>query len=135
MEVELKDNKTPGQELLSGSSGRLLAVNSRGHVGFVRDDTMEFDFGVALPVGKKVKLQLIGTPGATRLFIDGQEAKDLTLVSFHDNKKDLCSTFILPLNTIGMNLRGTVSSFRVVPSKPGENSAAGIIKEGQATQL
>lgn len=135
MEVELKDNKTPGQELLSGSSGRLLAVNSRGHVGFVRDDTMEFDFGVALPVGKKVKLQLIGTPGATRLFIDGQEAKDLTLVSFHDNKKDLCSTFILPLNTIGMNLRGTVSSFRVVPSKPGENAAAGIIKEGQATQL
>lgn len=110
------------QVLLSGPEGELLAVMKDGSVGFRRDDSLEFSFGAKLPVGKKVKLELIGEPEKTRLLIDGQPAGTMVLKSFRNAEenfeprtKGLRSTFILPLKTLGRSFQGKVFSLSVQP--------------------
>lgn len=113
------------QVLLSGPEGKLIAVMKDGTVGFRRNDAMEFSFGGKLPVGKKVKLELIGKPQSTQLLVDGKEIGTLTLMNYKDRDngwknrtKDLRSTFILPLQTIGESFKGKVHSLRVEFSAP-----------------
>ncbi len=111
--MELTLQETPeGEEqvLLDSPQGQLLAVGKDGCIGFRRADTMEFSFaGAKLPVGKRVKLELIGKPGSTQLLLDGQPAGTLTLV--HNGRTEgLVSTFILPLDTLGRSFRGYVHS-------------------------
>lgn len=113
------------QVLLSGPEGKLIAVMKDGTVGFRRNDAMEFSFGGKLPVGKKVKLELIGKPQNTQLLVDGKEIGTLTLMNYKDRDngwknrtKDLRSTFILPLQTIGESFKGKVHSLRVEFSAP-----------------
>jgi hexosaminidase len=96
-----------------------------GTVGFRRNDAMEFSFGGKLPVGKKVKLELIGKPQSTQLLVDGKEIGTLTLMSYKDREdgwknrtKGLRSTFILPLQTLGESLQGKVHSLKVEFSAP-----------------
>lgn len=111
------------QVLLSAPEGQLIAVMKDGTVGFRRNDAMEFSFGAKLPVGKKVRLELIGTPGKTRLLIDGQESGQMVLNTHPDAKagftkrtRDLQSTFVLPLEVVGESLLGKVYSMTVIPS-------------------
>lgn len=113
---------TPGREqaLFSGPEGVLLGVMKDGTIGFRRADGIEFSWDAKLPVGKAVKLELKAEPGKTRLFIDGQEVQKLTLNSFKNRDedfakrtRDLISTFILPLNTLGKSFQGTVSGVSV----------------------
>ena len=113
------------QVLLSGPEGKLIAVMKDGTVGFRRNDAMEFSFGGKLPVGKKVKLELIGKPQSTQLLVDGKEIGTLTLMNYKDRDngwknrtKNLRSTFILPLQTIGESFKGKVHSLRVEFSAP-----------------
>lgn len=123
--MTLKLNEAPsGQEqvLLSGAEGKLIAVMKDGTIGFRRDDSLEFSFGTSLPVGKEVKLELIGEPEKTTLLVNGQAVGTLTLTSFKDKDnnfepktKGLRSTFILPLRTLGESFRGTVSHLEVTP--------------------
>ena len=96
-----------------------------GTVGFVRNDAMTFSFGGKLPVGKKVKLELIGKPQSTILLVDGKEVGTLTLMSYKDRDdgwkfrtKNLRSTFVLPLQTIGESFNGKVHSLKVEFSAP-----------------
>lgn len=110
------------QVLLSGPEGELLAVMKDGTVGFRRDDSLEFSFGAKLPVGKKVKLELIGEPEKTRLLIDGQPAGTMVLKSFRNAEenfeprtKGLRSTFVLPLQTLGRSFQGKVFQLNVQP--------------------
>lgn len=126
MEVELAA-APEGQEqaLLSSPGGELLAVMKDGSVGFRRNDTMEFSFGYKLPVGKKVKLELVGKPQNTILLADGQPVGTLTLNNYVDREngyakrtKDLRSTFILPLQTVGRSFNGKVHSLKVGNSAP-----------------
>ncbi len=123
MEVELT-SAPEGQEqvLLSAPEGKLLAVMKDGTVGFRRDDSLEFSFGTKLPIGKKVKLELIGEAENTRLLIDGQAAGTMTLLSFRNpdenfgpRTKGIRSTFILPLQTLGESFQGKVSQLTVQP--------------------
>ena len=113
------------QVLLSGPEGKLYACMADGTVGFVRNDAMTFSFGGKLPVGKKVKLELIGKPQSTQLLVDGQEIGTLTLMSYKDRDngwknrtKGLRSTFILPLQTLGESFKGKVHSLKVEFSAP-----------------
>lgn len=113
------------QVLLSGPEGTLFATMKDGTVGFRRNDAMEFSFGGKLPVGKKVKLELIGKPQSTQLLVDGKEIGTLTLMSYKDREdgwknrtKGLRSTFILPLQTLGESLQGKVHSLKVEFSAP-----------------
>ena len=113
------------QVLLSGPEGKLIAVMKDGTVGFRRNDAMEFSFGGKLPVGKKVKLELIGKPQSTQLLVDGKEIGTLTLMNYKDRDngwknrtKNLRSTFILPLQTIGESFKGKIHSLRVEFSAP-----------------
>ncbi|MBQ2379178.1 MAG: family 20 glycosylhydrolase [Akkermansia sp.] len=115
------------QVLLSGPEGKLIAVMKDGTVGFRRDDTMEFSFGGKLPVGKKVKLELIGKPQSTQLLVDGAEIGTLTLMNYKDREngwknrtKGLRSTFVLPLQTVGESFNGKVHSLKVEFSAPGK---------------
>lgn len=125
-EIELTEApENTEQVLLSGPEGQLLATMKDGTVGFRRNDSMEFSFGGKLPVGQKVKLELIGEPQSTRLLVNGQEIGTLTLMSYKDRDdgwkhrtKNLRSTFILPLNTVGESLKGKVHSLRVEFSDP-----------------
>lgn len=125
-EVELSASpEGEEQVLLSGPEGKLIAVMKDGTVGFRRNDAMEFSFGGKLPVGKKVKLELIGKPQSTQLLVDGKEVGTLTLMNYKDRDngwknrtKDLRSTFILPLQTIGESFKGKVHSLRVEFSAP-----------------
>lgn len=113
------------QVLLSGPEGKLLATMKDGTVGFVRNDAMTFSFGGKLPVGKKVKLELIGKPQSTILLVDGKEVGTLTLMSYKDRDdgwkfrtKNLRSTFVLPLQTVGESFNGKVHSLKVEFSAP-----------------
>ncbi|MFR1411522.1 MAG: hypothetical protein ACLSUW_03960 [Akkermansia sp.] len=73
--------------LLSAPEGELLAVMKDGTVGFRRDDSLEFSFGVKLPAGKKVKVEIVGEPEKTSLFLDGQPAGTAVLKNFSDKSK------------------------------------------------
>ena len=112
----------PGQEqaLLSGPEGTLLGVMKDGSIGFRRADGMEFSWDAKLPVGKAVTLELRASIGQTRLFIDGQEIQKMTLNNYNSldegfakRTRDLISTFTLPLETLGKNFHGTISTIRV----------------------
>ena len=119
--AELTLNAAPeGEEqvLLDSPEGQLLAVGKDGCVGFRRADTMWFSFdGAKLPVGERVTLELIGKPGSTQLFINGRPAGTLTLRTHHNRTEGLLSTFILPLETLGRNLHGTVHHLEITPSE------------------
>lgn len=127
MELELKAApEGKEQVLLSAPEGELLAVMKDGTVGFRRDDSLEFSFGVKLPVGKKVKVEIAGEPEKTSLFLDGQPAGTAVLKSFSDKSKDFIeqfknrpkvhrSSFILPLKELGTSFQGKVFSFNVQP--------------------
>lgn len=116
---EVKDGQE--QVLLSGPEGKLIAVMKDGTIGFRRDDSLEFSFGAKLPVGKEVKLELIGEKEKTTLVLDGQTIETLTLNTFNDKDtfepraKGLRSTFVLPLQTLGESFHGTVSHLEVTP--------------------
>lgn len=123
MEVEMSAAPAGKEQvLLSAPEGKLLATMSDGTIGFRRDDAMEFSFGAKLPIGKKVKLELIGAPEKTRLLLDGKEAGTMVLKSFRNadeqfrnRTKGLRSTFVLPLKTLGESFNGKVHYFSVVP--------------------
>ena len=126
MELELA-SAPEGQEqvLLSAPEGKLLAVMKDGTVGFRRDDTLEFSFGAKLPVGKKVKVELIGQPEKTQLLIDGQPVGEMVLNTYLDSEngfskktKGVRSTFVLPLEVLGESLLGKVYSFNLTPAAP-----------------
>ncbi len=117
--IELTLSAAPeGQEqvLLSSPAGQLLARNKDGHVAFRRADTMEFAFeGARLPVGERVTLELVGKPGSTQLLLNGQPAGTLTLKNGHNRTQDLIATFILPLDTLGESLQGSIHRVSVTP--------------------
>ncbi len=119
--VELTLNAAPAGEeqvLLSSPAGQLLVVGKDGCVGFRRADSMEFRFaGTQLPIGKRVTLELIGKPGQTRLLLNGQEAGTLTLTTHHGRTNELLSTFILPLETLGESLHGSIHHITLSPSE------------------
>ncbi len=124
MELELA-SAPEGQEqvLLSAPEGKLIAVMKDGTVGFRRDDSLEFSFGAKLPVGKKIKLELIGKPEQTRLLIDGQELGQMVLNNYQDaddgfrpRTKNIRSTFILPLEVLGESFLGKVHSLSITPN-------------------
>ncbi len=113
------------QVLLSGPEGKLYAAMKDGTVGFKRNDAMTFSFGGKLPVGQKVKFELIGKPQSTTLLVDGKEIGTLTLMSYKDRDdgwkfrtKNLRSTFVLPLQTIGESFNGKVHSLKVEFAAP-----------------
>lgn len=113
------------QVLLSAPEGKLFAAMKNGTVGFRRDDTLEFSFGAKLPVGKKVKLEIIGKPENTQLLIDGQPVGQMVLTTYLDSDngfskrtKDVRSTFVLPLEVLGESLLGKVYSMQITPSAP-----------------
>lgn len=129
--MELILNKAPkGKEqvLLKAPQGELIAVMKDGTVGFRRDDSVEFSFDYKLPVGKQVKLELVGTPGNTELLIDGEKVGTLTIktVNRENLNKGLQGTFILPLETLCPSFDGKVSKLQVEFSspKPQKNTAA-----------
>lgn len=123
--VELELSAAPeGKEqvLLSAPEGELIAVMKDGNIGFRRDDTLEFSFDAKLPVGKKVKLELIGEPEKTRLLIDGNPVEAMTLKSFRNMEENfgprtqgLRSTFILPLQVLAPSFQGKIFNFNVQP--------------------
>lgn len=123
MELELAEApEGKEQVLLSAPEGELLAVMKDGTIGFRRDDTLEFSFGVKLPVGQKVKLELVGEKENTRLLIDGQPAGSIRLNTFRNpdenfgpRTKGVRSTFVLPLRTLAPSLKGKVFHLEVTP--------------------
>ncbi len=120
MELMLKEAPTPGEEqvLLKSEAGIFCAALSDGTIGFRRSDSMVFSFNCKLPVGEKVTLQLIGKPGSTRLFINGQPAGQCTLTRFHRKPDGLINTFILPLDVLGSSFKGEVYSLEVKHNTP-----------------
>lgn len=135
MELEISSVKDGEEQvLLDGPQGQLLAVMDDGTVGFRRADTMEFSFGVKLPVGRKFRLKLIGTPGNTELLVDGQPVGTLTLNTHHKNQKDLVATFILPMQTLGTSLRGKVYDMSVTPAAATEAKEV-IVRDATQTAV
>ncbi len=121
IELELQEvREGEEQVLLASPVGQFIAVTKDGNIGFRRADTAEFEYDAKLPVGQRVKLELIGTPGNTKLLLDGQEVSSMRLNTylsidegFQHRTKGLVSTFILPLNTIAPNFRGRVYSVQI----------------------
>lgn len=115
MEVLMPQPPVPGEEqvLLGSRQGQLLAAGKDGRITLRRSDTMEFAFNAKLPVGKRVKLELIGTMGKTELLIDGESAGEPENVRFPLRQDNRMSTFVLPLESLGSSFNGKVFSIEV----------------------
>ena len=115
MEVLMPQPPVPGEEqvLLGSRQGQLLAAGKDGRITLRRSDTMEFAFNAKLPVGKRVKLELIGTMGKTELLIDGESAGEPENVRFPLRQDSRMSTFVLPLESLGSSFNGKVFSIEV----------------------
>ena len=110
MEVLMPREPIPGEEqvLLGSRQGQLLAAGKDGRITLRRSDTIEFAFNTRLPVGKKVKLELIGKMGRTELLIDGVSAGEPENVRFPLRKEGRMTTFILPLESLGSSFNGKI---------------------------
>ncbi len=123
VELELSDAPAGKEQvLLSSPIGQLIAVMKDGCIGFRRADGVEFAYEAKLPVGKRVKLELIATSGNTKLLLDGQPITRMRLntflsveENFHPRTKGLVSTFVLPLQTLAPTLNGKVYSLDLRP--------------------
>ena len=115
MELLMPEAPVPGEEqvLLGSRQGQLLAAGKDGRITLRRNDSIEFAFNAKLPVGKRVKLELIGTMGKTELLLDGVSAGEPENVRFPLRKDDRMSTFILPLESLGSSFNGKVFSMEV----------------------
>lgn len=115
MELQLNSAPTPGNEqiLLESDQGQLLAAGKDGRITLRRSDSLEFAFDATLPVGKRVRLELIGTMGRTELLLDGVSAGTPHNIRFPLHKEDLKTTFVLPLETIGSSFDGQVFSLEL----------------------
>lgn len=115
MELEMTTAAEPGREqvLLESPYGQLLAAGKDGRITLRRNDTIEFAYDAKLPVGQRVKLELIGSMGRTELYINGTPAGEPENVRFPLNRKNRMSTFILPLETLGSSFNGKVYSLKV----------------------
>ena len=138
MELELTEAPAPGEEqvLLESAFGQLLAVSKDGTIGLRRSDSMEFTFGVKLPVGKRVKLELMATrtpvtkqedaPESKNirydelrevtLLIDGQPCGKLELVGRNETIEAINTNVMLPLDTLGGSFKGKVYSLMIDPT-------------------
>lgn len=110
MEVLMPREPIPGEEqvLLGSREGQFLAAGKDGRITLRRSDTIEFAYNAKLPVGKKVKLELIGKMGKTELFIDGVSAGEPENVRFPLRKEGRMTTFILPLESLGSSFNGKI---------------------------
>lgn len=137
MELELPETPAAGEEqvLLESAWGKLLIAMKDGTIGIRRSDTMEFSFGVKLPVGKRVKLELIATRKPVEkdkapeskniltqelrevtLLIDGQPCGKLELKGRNETIEALNTNVMLPLDTLGSTFRGKIYSLTVDPT-------------------
>ncbi len=73
--------------------GTFFAAMKDGTVGFRRTDGMTFSFGVALPAGETVKLELSGIPGRTTLRVNGGNPVKAVITSHRDETRECLSTF------------------------------------------
>ena len=115
MELEMAAAPEPGKEqvLLESAQGKLLAAGKDGRITLRRNDSIEFAYRAELPVGKRVKLELIGHMGRTTLLLDGVDAGEPENVRFPLHRSDRMSTFVLPLETLGSSFNGKVYELRV----------------------
>ncbi len=115
MEVLMPREPIPGEEqvLLGSREGQLLAAGKDGRITLRRSDTIEFAFNARLPVGRKVKLELIGKMGSTELLIDGVSAGEPENVRFPLRKEGRMTTFILPLESLGSSFNGKIYRLEV----------------------
>ena len=121
MELELQA-APEGEEqiLLSSPTGQLIGVMKDGCIGFRRANGTEFAYEAKLPVGKRVKLELIGTPNHTELLLDGELISRMRLNSalcvdenFRPRTKELISSFVLPLQTLAPSFHGKIFSLQI----------------------
>ncbi len=115
MELLMPRDPVPGEEqvLLGSRQGQLLAAGKDGRITLRRSDTIEFAYNAKLPVGKKVKLELIGKMGKTELLIDGVSAGTPENVRFPLRKEGRMTTFILPLEWLGSSFNGRIFRLEV----------------------
>ena len=115
MELLMPREPIPGEEqvLLGSRQGQLLAAGKDGRITLRRSDTIEFAYNAKLPVGRKVKLELIGKMGRTELLIDGVSAGEPENVRFPLRKDGRMTTFILPLESLGSSFNGKIYRLEV----------------------
>lgn len=115
VELMLPAAPKPGEEqvLLGSNQGLLLAAGKDGRITLRRSDSIEFAFNAKLPVGKRTKLELIGTMGKTELLIDGVSAGEPENVRFPLRKEGRMTTFVLPLESLGSSFSGKVYKLEV----------------------
>lgn len=114
MELEMSEAEAGKEQvLLESPAGKLYAAMEDGTIGFRRNDSIAFSYGVKLPVGKKVKLELVGHDRSTELWLDGQKVDTMILLNQHKRDQNLVSSFILPLDTLGGSFKGKIHSMKV----------------------
>lgn len=137
MELELPESPAAGEEqvLLESAWGKLLIAMKDGTIGIRRSDSMEFSFGVKLPVGKRVRLELVATRTPVEkgkapesknirtdelrevaLLIDGQPCGKLELVGRNETIEAINTNVMLPLDVLGSSFKGKVYSLTVDPT-------------------
>ena len=137
VELELPEAPAAGEEqvLLESAWGKLLIAMKDGTIGIRRSDSMEFSFGVKLPVGKRVRLELIATRTPVEkgkapesknirtdelrevtLLIDGQPCGKLELMGRNETIESINTNVMLPMDTLGGSFKGKVYNLTVDPT-------------------
>ncbi|MBQ8517639.1 MAG: family 20 glycosylhydrolase [Akkermansia sp.] len=137
MELELPEAPRPGEEqvLLESPFGKLMAAMKDASIGLQRSDARNFSFGVKLPVGKRVKLELIATctpmenaqvsesknllileKREVTLMLDGQPCGKFELQSECETIEDINTNVMLPLDVLGGSFKGKVYNLTITPT-------------------
>ena len=101
--------------LFAGVDGE-LKVKEDGTIA-IRRSFYEQNFSYKLEKGKFTNITIVGTFQALSLYVDGEFVEQLYSYRAHDNSiisgQELNTTFVLPLERIGENLKGEMDNIQI----------------------
>ncbi len=113
MDVKLDSNTPENTEIFSGSDGVMYAnVDGTGKIGYKRSG-YTFTFDYELPKDKWFNLALTCDQKNTTLYINGKAiSTGINMKTAINNRKD-SSTFVLPVEKILNNAKGSVDNIKI----------------------
>lgn len=110
IEVKLEEDTPENTILFEGEDGVLYAnIDGTGKLGFARGN-YQFTFDYEIPKNEWVKLAFTGDAKNTTLYVNGKMVSvGQNMAPAIDNRKD-SNTFILPVEKIGVNLKGSIDN-------------------------
>jgi hexosaminidase len=141
-DIKLDKGSLDNATLFSGKDGDLyLNLNGTGKIGYERSEptsegskakfvNYQFTHDFALPEEEWHHVILVGDHRETNLYIDGKKVSTSKQANKLEGRTNDSSTFVLPLEKIGLGVKGTIDNFEIM-NKGLENSLQKNLALGQ----